>query len=69
MYLFTIRLAAVYYAILALLGKATIVSPLYIVLFALSNMVFGGGLEEVRWRFILQLALEKRFPLLLQQQE
>lgn len=62
MYLYALGFAALYYGIPALLGRATIVSPLYMALISLPTMVIGGGLEEVGWRFILQPTLERKFP-------
>lgn len=65
MYLYAISLAALYYIIPALFGKIEIVSPLYVSLLSLPLMVFGGGLEEVGWRFILQPTFEKKFSFII----
>lgn len=62
MYLAVIGFVALYFVIPTLLGKTDMVSPLYISLISLPLMVIGGGLEEIGWRFILQPALEKKFP-------
>lgn len=44
-----------------LFHQASIAGPFYAPLFMIPvMMIFGGGLEEVGWRFILQPALEER---------
>jgi membrane protease YdiL (CAAX protease family) len=35
--------------------------PLYAIIIMIPMMLFGGGLEEAGWRYILQPELEKRF--------
>ena len=35
-------------------------APLYAIVFLIPMMLFGGGLEEVGWRYILQSELEKK---------
>lgn len=36
-------------------------APLYTILFMIPIMLFGGGLEEAGWRYILQPELEKKY--------
>jgi membrane protease YdiL (CAAX protease family) len=36
-------------------------APLYAIIIMIPMMLFGGGLEETGWRYILQSELEKRF--------
>jgi membrane protease YdiL (CAAX protease family) len=48
-------------AIPLVMGKSTIYAPFYAALIALPiNLIFGGGLEELGWRLLLQPALEKK---------
>ena len=36
--------------------------PIYAIIVMLPVMIFGGGLEEAGWRYILQPELEKKYP-------
>lgn len=40
-------------------------APLYAIVFMIPMMIFGGGLEEAGWRYILQPELEKKYNFIL----
>jgi CAAX amino terminal protease family. len=62
LYILAIILIALESLVPFLLGCMDIVGPLYMPILLLPTMLFGGGLEEVGWRWILQPALEKKLP-------
>lgn len=37
-------------------------APIFAMIVMIPMMIFGGGLEEAGWRYILQLELEKKYP-------
>lgn len=60
-YLIVVVLPILFSVITLLQNQASIVGPFYAPLFTLPVMVlFGGGLEEIGWRHILQPALEQK---------
>ena len=61
-YLAVMMLAAVYYVSQSLISGYQSGAPLWMILVLLPAMLFGGGLEEAGWRYILQPEMEKRFP-------
>jgi len=61
LYLIIIVVAILYYIIPLIMNKATIIAPLYISIISIPLEVFGGGLEEIGWRFYFQPILEKKF--------
>ncbi len=44
-------------------GKVTYGAPFYQALLMIPVMLFGGGMEETGWRWLLQPELEKKYPL------
>jgi membrane protease YdiL (CAAX protease family) len=51
----------VYSGIPLITGRSTIYAPFYAALIAFPiNLILGGGLEELGWRWLLQPALEKK---------
>ncbi len=60
MYLLTVGLCAVYYAIMICINGVGEMSPIYTFLYLTPLMLLGGGHEETGWRHILQPALEKK---------
>lgn len=61
-YLLVLALVAVFFLSLCLCCGYTPGSPIYMVPLMVPMMLFGGGLEEVGWRGILQPELEKKMP-------
>ncbi len=61
-YALVLAFVALYYGIPALMGGITLQAKLYIGIISILPMIFLGGLEELGWRYILQPALEERFP-------
>ena len=62
MYACIIGFLVLYFCVGALVGLIDYVSPVYLSLLTFPVMLVGGGFEEVGWRYMLQPALEKRFP-------
>lgn len=59
-------LTPVFFAVLFILPQCLISgykngAPLFAVIFMIPMMLFGGGLEEAGWRYVLQPELEKKF--------
>lgn len=61
-YALVLLFLALYYGIPGLMQGVTLHTKLYVGLLSILPMIFLGGLEELGWRYILQPALEKRFP-------
>lgn len=61
-YLIVFLLLALEFGMFALLGKITVLLPLYLAIAFVPIMIIGGGLEELGWRFILQPAMQRKFP-------
>ncbi len=40
-------------------------APLFVIIFMIPIMLFGGGLEEAGWRYILQPELEKKYKFII----
>lgn len=51
-----------YFIYPAVTGKITLGIPIYQSIIIIPLMLFGGGMEEVGWRWVLQPELEKKFP-------
>ncbi len=51
-----------YFIYPAISGKITLGLPIYISILMIPLMLFGGGMEEVGWRWVLQPELEKILP-------
>ena len=64
-YLLVLVLAACFFLVLCLVCGYTPGAPIFIVPFMIPIMLFGGGLEEVGWRGILQPELEKKLGFVL----
>lgn len=62
LYITVFCFAGLSFAVPLMMGHAHITGPLYMPLLLLPLMLFGGGLEEVGWRWVLQPALEKKMP-------
>ena len=60
-YLLVVAFAVVFIAVLCLISKYEKGAPLFSLVFMVPMMLFGGGLEEAGWRYILQPELEKKF--------
>ena len=50
------------YIVHILAGQIVVLEPFYMAIVMIPAMMFGGGLEEVGWRYLLQPVLERRFP-------
>ncbi|MFA9381763.1 MAG: CPBP family intramembrane glutamic endopeptidase, partial [Acetanaerobacterium sp.] len=48
------------YVVPVLAGRLTVTGPFYIGLVMIAPMIFGGGLEELGWRLVLQPHLERK---------
>ncbi|OME80590.1 MULTISPECIES: type II CAAX endopeptidase family protein [Paenibacillus] len=62
MYIVTLGFAALFFAVGTFVGFVEYVSPIYVSILTIPMMIFGGGLEEIGWRFLLQPELEKKLP-------
>ena len=51
-----------YFIYPAIKGKLTLGIPIYLSVLMIPFMLFGGGMEEVGWRWVLQPELERIFP-------
>ncbi len=51
-----------YFIYPAIRGKITLGIPIYLSVLMIPLMLFGGGMEEVGWRWVLQPELERIFP-------
>jgi len=61
MYVIVIALAVLMYIIPLLMNRATIINPISTSIIMLPmNLIFGGGLEEIGWRFLFQPTLERK---------
>lgn len=60
MYLLTVGLCALYYAIVIGISGVGEMKPIYTFLYLTPFMLVGGGHEETGWRHILQPALERK---------
>jgi membrane protease YdiL (CAAX protease family) len=64
-YIFTIAMVALFYVTQILLSDAVETKPFYIFFVMLPVMLFGGGMEEAGWRYILQPELDKKYGFIL----
>ncbi len=60
-YLLIILFLVISYIIHILGGKVFILQPFYMAIIMIPAMMFGGGLEEIGWRYLLQPTLEKKY--------
>ena len=60
-YLVIIALSVVAFVLECLISGYEQAVPLYFILIQIPAMMFGGGMEELGWRYILQPELEKKF--------
>ena len=63
-YVMILLLSVIPFIIPWIVGNFVVNGPVYYIVAMLPMMIFGGGLEEVGWRYILQPALEKKLPFL-----
>ena len=61
-YLLVVLFLLLYFIFPFVTGQITLGIPVYIALLLVPLMLFGGGMEEVGWRWVLQPELEKKFP-------
>jgi membrane protease YdiL (CAAX protease family) len=64
LYLFVIALNALYFIPQIIINGIENMNPLYLLLVLTPLMLFGGGLEEAGWRYILQPELDQRYEYL-----
>lgn len=60
-YLIVIIFAIIYILPQCLISGYKTNQPLWMIIFIIPMMLFGGGLEEAGWRYILQPELEKKY--------
>ena len=60
-YLFIVVFLLVAYIVHIIGGQVIVMSPFYMAIVMIPAMMFGGGLEEVGWRYLMQPALERKF--------
>ena len=56
-----IILSAIPFILPFMTGNVVASAPFYVIIPMIPMMIFGGGLEEVGWRYILQPSLERKF--------
>lgn len=61
-YSLVILFLVLYFIYPAIRGRVTLGIPIYLSVLMIPLMLFGGGMEEVGWRWVLQPELEKIFP-------
>ncbi|SDM61105.1 CPBP family intramembrane glutamic endopeptidase [Acetanaerobacterium elongatum] len=61
-YLLVVLFLLLYFIFPFFAGQITLGIPVYIALLLVPLMLFGGGMEEVGWRWVLQPELEKKLP-------
>ena len=62
-YLLVLLFLLLYFLYPLLDNKITLGIPFYFAILLIPVMLFGGGMEEVGWRWVLEPELEKRFSL------
>ncbi len=61
-YVLVILFMILYFFYPAIRGEITLGIPIYQSVLTIPFMLFGGGMEEVGWRWVLQPELEKKLP-------